>query len=56
MVANAHLLQPDHGERLPPGIKQFGRLVERVVPGNEPEVLMRTRYPRRVAGGYTSGA
>ena len=45
MVANAHLLfNLITASVFLLGIKQFGRLVERVVPGNEPEVLMRTRY------------
>lgn len=45
MVANAHLLFNliTAGVFLL-GINQFGRIVERVVPGSEPEVLMRTRH------------
>ena len=45
MVANAHLLF----NLITAGvflllIRQFGRIVERVVPGSEPEILMRTRH------------
>lgn len=44
-VANAHLLFNliTAGVFLL-GIGQFGRIIERVVPGNEPEILMRTRH------------